>query len=129
LRHFARRTSHEITGMLSYQAMRAPQRGQFDGGETMLPPLGTRAITTLRKLPRQAPTTNTDTSIKRANAAALMRWERAPPAAPARRTGSPASGDAAPPRRARRRTRRWRAAPRAPPARQERPAPTPRAAA
>src|SRR5438874_13539960 len=97
LRHFARRTSHETTGMLSYQAMRAPQRGQLDGGETMLRPFGTRAITTLRKLPRQAPTANTQTSINRANAAALMRAMRAQPAR-ARRTGSPASGDEAPPR-------------------------------
>ena len=45
--------------MLSYQAMADLQFGQRLPGETMLSPFGTRAMTTLRKLPTTAPTRNT----------------------------------------------------------------------
>jgi hypothetical protein len=40
---------------LSRGLMRSPQFGQWDGGETIDSPRGTRQITTFRKLPAQAP--------------------------------------------------------------------------
>jgi hypothetical protein len=46
---------HESSGMLSYQAISLSQRGQRDRGETTEMPSGTRAMTTLRKLPTLAP--------------------------------------------------------------------------
>src|SRR5258707_11278849 len=49
----------ERTGTLSYQAIGAPHLGQRLRGVRMLWRLGTRAITTLRKLPTMAPTANT----------------------------------------------------------------------
>src|SRR5690349_9021494 len=41
--------------MFSYQASECPHRGHRDGGRTMLSSFGTRAITTLRKLPIASP--------------------------------------------------------------------------
>src|SRR4051794_25476398 len=41
--------------MLSRALMRVLQRGQGEGGETIDSPRGTRQMTTLRKLPTQAP--------------------------------------------------------------------------
>src|SRR4051794_23727225 len=41
--------------MLSRALIRFPQFGQCDGGETIDSPRGTRQMTTLRKLPAQAP--------------------------------------------------------------------------
>src|SRR6266404_5309633 len=55
----ARCRIQESTGILSYQAIGLPQRGHRLPGETMLRPFGTRAITTLRKLPTTAPTAKT----------------------------------------------------------------------
>src|SRR3989441_6374292 len=59
LRQRPRSRIQERSGMLSYQAMGLPQRGQRLPGETMLRRLGTRAITTLRKLPTTVPATKT----------------------------------------------------------------------
>src|SRR5438445_7610832 len=59
LRQRARSRIQERRGMLSYQAIGLPQRGQRLPGETMLCRLGTRAITTLRKLPTTAPVAKT----------------------------------------------------------------------
>src|SRR5438445_2058192 len=59
LRQRARSRIQERSGMLSYQAIGLPQRGQRLPGETMLCRLGTRAITTLRKLPTTAPVAKT----------------------------------------------------------------------
>jgi hypothetical protein len=53
--HLPRSASHENTGMFSYQGNAWPHRGHFERGRTMLSPAGTRAITTLRKLPMQSP--------------------------------------------------------------------------
>src|ERR671939_330244 len=97
LRQRARSTIQERIGTLSYQAIRAPQRGQLEGGARRLLPCGTRAITTFRKLPRHAPTTNTYASATQRGA--IMR--SAPSfRARAARKDFPASADAAPPRRA-----------------------------
>ena len=41
--------------MLSRALIRCPQRGQCDGGDTIDSARGTRQMTTLRKLPTQAP--------------------------------------------------------------------------
>src|SRR4051812_19631721 len=48
--------SQETTGMLSRGAIGAPQRGQRLPGRTTDWPSGTRAMTTLRKLPTMSPT-------------------------------------------------------------------------
>src|SRR5437764_2720156 len=61
-RQRARSRSQEKMGMLSNQAMALPQRGQRLPGETMLCPFGTRAITTLRKLPTTVPTAKTQSA-------------------------------------------------------------------
>ena len=56
-RQRARSSSHENTGMFSYQASPLPQRGQCDGGRTM-DSLGSaphRRMQTFRKLPMRAP--------------------------------------------------------------------------
>ncbi len=58
-----RRTSHESTGMLSYQAIAARHSGHRERGRTIDSPAGTRAMTTFRKLPIVAPTTSTHAPI------------------------------------------------------------------
>src|SRR6185436_20372330 len=97
-RQRARSKTKERSGMLSYQAMGVAQRGHADRGLTMLRPAGTRAMTTLRKLPTQSPT-------KKITGAAAMRGvtEAPPPAPPAgarRRRDQPARRARAPAGRA-----------------------------
>src|ERR671914_2681525 len=53
-----RRTSHETSGTLSYQASVSPHDMHADAGLTTERPAGTRAATTLRKLPSASPGTN-----------------------------------------------------------------------
>src|SRR5260370_41790913 len=94
-RHFARKRNQETRGMLSYQAMGFLQRGQRLPGETMLSPFGTRAITTLRKLPTVAPAAKTqrwNTAGSAEAGASIRRWQPFLPRA--RRRGPPASGGA-----------------------------------
>src|SRR5215212_10201980 len=55
LRQWPRNRNHENIGMLSRALIWCPQPGQCDAGETIDSPRGTRQITTLRKLPQQAP--------------------------------------------------------------------------
>src|SRR5262249_52803435 len=50
-----RSTSQERMGMFSYQARTWPQLGHLEPGLTTDSPAGTRAITTLRKLPTTRP--------------------------------------------------------------------------
>src|SRR5947199_6690654 len=52
-----RRSSQDTTGTLSRAAMGAPHRGHRLRGRTTDSPAGTRAITTLRKLPTSRPRT------------------------------------------------------------------------
>src|SRR5215217_420893 len=56
-RHRARRSSHEITGTLSYQTSLRPHRGQRDGGLTTdcFGSAPQRSTQTFRKLPMRAP--------------------------------------------------------------------------
>src|SRR5436190_7190215 len=54
-----RRTAHETIGMLSYHAIGASHSMHADPGCTMDRRTGTRAATTLRKLPKASPGTNT----------------------------------------------------------------------
>src|SRR5688572_19891947 len=55
LRHLPPSTSHERTGMLSYQAIILPQPGQRDRGLTTDSSLGQRWMQTFRKLPSIRP--------------------------------------------------------------------------
>src|SRR5262245_50224247 len=55
-RHRARRSKYDSTGRLSYQAIGVLQCGQRERGRTIDSPWGSRATTTLRKEPMQAPT-------------------------------------------------------------------------
>src|SRR5579863_3701880 len=50
-----RRTRYDRIGMLSAARMGAPQLPQRDPGRTTDSPRGTRAMTTLKKLPQTAP--------------------------------------------------------------------------
>jgi hypothetical protein len=54
-RHRPASMMYDSTGMLSYQRMAVPQRGQAEPGWAMLRPAGMRAMTTFRKLPTQSP--------------------------------------------------------------------------
>ena len=58
LRHWPPSITQERIGTLSYQAMPLPHVGQWLGGETTDSPMGTRWMTTLRKLPMTAPKVN-----------------------------------------------------------------------
>src|SRR6202171_3844926 len=100
LRQRARSRIQESTGMLSYQAIGLPQRGHRLPGETMLRPFGTRAITTLRKLPTTAPTAKTQsvnaTGRPRARSCIYCPTKRLPPSrGRGKRTALPATGGAA----------------------------------
>src|SRR2546422_488253 len=65
-RHRPRSSSHETTGTLSRHAIRRPQRGQVEGGwnsdRCFLSSLASRRMQTLRKLPRQSPSSPAPTS-------------------------------------------------------------------
>src|SRR5438309_10023431 len=61
-RHFPLRSSHDTTGMLSRHAMRRLHCGHVDGGLTSDWSCGRRRIHTLRKLPKQSPTTPAPTT-------------------------------------------------------------------
>ncbi len=55
LLHFPRKRNQLRIGMLSNQRIGELHLGQCDGGVTILIPSGTLQITTLRKLPNDAP--------------------------------------------------------------------------
>src|SRR5262245_36770926 len=69
-RHLPRKTSHDTTGMLSYQAIGFLQWGQVDGGEMSDCSCGSRRMHTLRKLPIHRPMMVTATAT---NGSAAMR--------------------------------------------------------
>src|ERR1035437_1213783 len=56
-RHFPCRDSQVTSGTFRYHGMEYLQCGQWDGGETMLCPKGSRWMHTLRKLPTMEPNT------------------------------------------------------------------------
>ena len=58
-----RSARNDSTGMLSYHFSSALQPGQAEPGRTRLRPAGTRATTTLRKLPMESPKRATATRI------------------------------------------------------------------
>src|SRR5688572_2596268 len=56
LRHLPRRMNHDATGMLSKPLICFSHFGHRERGRTTLMPLGTRAMTTFKKLPMHDPT-------------------------------------------------------------------------
>ena len=61
-RHFPRSTANETSGTLSYHAIRASHDMQDEGGLTTDRRSGTRAATTLRKLPSASAGAKTKTA-------------------------------------------------------------------
>ena len=72
-RHLPRKYSQVASGMFRYQGIEYLQCGQWEGGETMLSPIGSRWMQTLRKLPTIEPSTKNTTDQKWNGMAAQLR--------------------------------------------------------
>src|SRR5438093_1758589 len=93
-RHRPRRSTQDSRGMLSRFRSWAPQDGQRDLGATMDSPLGTRCVTTVRKLPKARPTSPNNAARRAITRASCQRRQEP---APGDGTGSaPDLGDLLP---------------------------------
>src|ERR1035441_4055653 len=72
LRHFPRRNSQLTKGRFRYHGIEYLQCGQWEGGDTMLSPNGSRWMQTFRKLPTMAPNTKNTTHQKWEGTAAQL---------------------------------------------------------